>query len=338
MPGAKSQQSAPRYKRLRIVAGAFVVVFLLCLVAITTVGYHVIYDSLLGLSYRPGAEMRQIISDIKLTDKGERIVKASAAELQDADSFNRNCPNATAETSVLGCYYNWKIYVYDINNAELNGIKEAVLAHEVLHAVWQREHWWIKDELEPILRNVYWQNRADLAEHMETYSEEDLVDELHSVIGTQIDPQKLPQRLREHYRSIFRDHAQIVAYFNQYNDKFVQLKREMDEMTAAIDEMKSEIDKLTAKYEANSRKLSEDISTFNRRAADNYYVDKQKFDADRAALVSRQEALNREYEELSDLVDEANAKIDEYNQKAIRTSELYKSINSNVEKVKSVDK
>ena len=312
--------------------------FLLGVIIALFVDYRVIYDWILGFSYEPSSAMSQTISNIELTGRGERIVKASFAEFQNSDDFNHNCPTVTAETSVLGCYYNWRIYVFDVENHELDGIKEAVLAHELLHADWQRERVWIKNELEPILRQTYEQNKDELSEHMSTYSEENFVDELHSVIGTQIDISKLPKRLQEHYQSIFQNHAKIVSYFNQYNGKFTELKKEMEELASKIDKMKKKIEELTEEYRKKSQALSVDIDTFNRRAASNYYTSQWAFDQDRAALVARQKALNNDYDTLSDLVDEVNGYVDKYNSNVARSSELYRSINSNVEKIENPTK
>ena len=98
--------------------------------------YYPIFDTVASIGYQPSAEMSTVIDNIELTDNGMRILRASRPELQDATAFSQNCPNVSTETSTLGCYYARHIYVFDVDNAELNGIKEAVLAHELLHAVW----------------------------------------------------------------------------------------------------------------------------------------------------------------------------------------------------------
>ena len=324
---AEPEPKKPK-KKLRRIVGCLIAFAIGASIAYF-VDYRAVYDWILGFSYQPSAEISQAISNIELTDRGERIVKASFAELQDSEDFNNNCPSSTAETSVLGCYYDWRIYVYDVKNEELDGIKEAVLAHELLHADWQRERSWIKNELEPILRETYEQNKDTLADHMKTYSADHFVDELHSVIGTELSVDKLPQRLKEHYQSIFKNPAKVVAYFNQYNGKFTELKSEMEELADKITKMKEQIERLTADYRKKSETLSDDISLFNRRASGDYYTNRADFDRDRAALVARQKSLDKDYETISNLVDEANEYVDRYNANIAHSSELYRSINSN---------
>jgi len=333
---ARATPSKPKHHIRRFL---FAVLVILCgTIIVSVVDYRAVYDWILGFSYQPSAEMSRTIENINLTNRGTRIMKASFAEFQDSAAFNRNCPSATAETSVLGCYYDWRIYVFDVENEELDGIKEAVLAHELLHADWQRERQWIKNELEPILRQTYIEHQDELAEHMGSYSDESYIDELHSVIGTQLDVAELPLRLQEHYQTLFNDHAKVVAYFRQYNDKFTKLRQEMEDLAAKITEMRTKIDQKTEDYRKKSRALSNDIDTFNRRANGDYYTDEWTFRNDRAALVARQDALNEDYQELADLVDAANELIDQYNQNVARSSELYQSINSNFGKIESPTK
>lgn len=331
-----AEPQAPKKKPVmrRIVSWA--IAFCVGAALVYFVDYQAILDIFTGFSYQPSAEMAQAIDNIELTNKGMRIMRASKAELQNADAFNHSCPAVTAETSVLGCYDDWRIYVYDITNEELDGIKEAVLAHELLHAYWHRERPHVKEKLEPILRNVYKRYEDHFAEHMETYSKENFIDELHSIIGVELKPSELPQELRDHYAEVFKNHAKIYSYFETYNAKFVSLRDEMNTQLKKINDMKAQIDSLTETYRKNSERLADDIDAFNRRANEGYYTSQSTFDSDRAALVARQSTLNAQYQNLSKLVDETNELVKQYNQNVAKSSELYGSINSNFEKEENV--
>lgn len=332
----KSQK--PKKSRLKY----FLVLILFLVIGAAVVflfDFYLITDTIASFSYQPSSEIAAIAERINLTGKGERILKASHAELQNADDFNTNCPNDTKETSVLGCYYDWHIYVYDIDNRELDGIKEAVLSHELLHAVWQREKNWTKEELTPLLQSTYEKYKGDLEEHMKTYDDSYFVDELHSIIGTQIAPSALPMELREHYAEIFKNHTQIVTYFNQYNSKFVSLRKELAETGEIIEQMKKEIETKTEAYRQKTETLSKDIDAFNWNAANGFYGDNStQFETDRTQLISRQETLNKEYQAIVDLVDETNKLVEEYNNNVVRSSNLYSSINSNIKKPDSIKK
>ena len=272
--------------------------------------FYLIADTIAGFSYKPSSEMAAVTEHLSLTGKGERILKASRAELQNADNFNINCPSDAEGTSVLGCYYDWRIYIYDIN---YNLIQKLNL-YEIVD---QRQYW----------------------KTQKTYSDDYFVDELHSIIGTQIEPSALPLKLRDHYSQIFKDHAQIVAYYNRYNDKFVSLRKELAEIGEKIDQMKKEIETKTESYRQKTETLSKDIDAFNRNAANGYYSgNSSQFEYDRAQLIARQEALDKEYQDLTDLVDSTNKLVEQYNSNVARSSDLYGSINSNIKKMDSIEK
>ena len=91
-----------------------------------------------GHDYVPTSEMGEIEKKLNLTERGEFLFKASRPELNNSDEFNRNCLSHNAEMAVLGCYTNNTVYVYDITEAELDGIRELTTAHELLHAVFLR--------------------------------------------------------------------------------------------------------------------------------------------------------------------------------------------------------
>lgn len=289
-----------------------------------------ISDVAIGMFYQPEAEIADVIEHIDLTDSGSRILRASRPELQPAASFNQSCPSVSAETSTLGCYYHRQIYVYDIDNEELEGIKEAVLAHELLHAIWDRMSDGERNDLEPVLRQIYAENEPELSEHMSSYETEDYVDELHSVIGTQLDSSKLGSKLREHYAKYFNNIDRIVSYFNAYDELLTGQRKLANQMYDEIQSLKAEIDSRSAAYTAENEKLSADIDDYNARAAIGYstLAERNALENERNQLINRQNLQQQEYEALSSLVDTANQKVAEYNQLVDHLGELMRSVDS----------
>ena len=322
-------QPAPKPHR----AGKCIAVLLI--VALFVAGGYWVYanqdrviDDIVGLGYDPTPEVAQLVEQLELTDDGMRIMKASSPVVQTAGDFNENCPSVDTSTSVLGCYWNHNLYVYAVDNAELDGVKENTMAHELLHAVWDRyKHPEIAAELE----KVYAQNQEELGSHMEHYSEESRVDELHSIIGTQLPDDKLTDRLRWHYAKYFKNRTKIVQYYLDYENKFKETERRLTELRDQIDADSVEINRLTANYEASVKRLNDDINTFNKRARSGYYSSKeQQFKADRERLVARQDQLESDYDYIDQKINEANALIEEYNQNVDHSTELYQSINSQI--------
>lgn len=295
-------------------------------------------DAIKGSGYEPDAEMAKVIERDKFTKAGERILRATYPELEDASVFNQHCySGAERESSVLGCYSGDRIYVYDIDNAELDGIKETVLAHELLHAVWNRMSKKERDALSEDLYSVYAHHSADFTDHMELYGQEDFCDELHSVIGTQIDSVDLTPALRDHYFKYFQDRNIIVEYYDSYNSKFEALEQKAENLKTQIDNNKAKIDSLTTSYNAAYDSLVADIDNFNARAVQpNGFANRAQFDAERSQLMSRQESLNATYDDLNSLINETNRLVAEYNSNVIQIGDLYDSVNSRVTQPNSI--
>lgn len=288
-------------------------------------------DNIIGANFTPSSELSELSSRISLTKVGTRILRATHPELQAAEDFNQNCSATRAEASVLGCYFNGRIYIYDIKNEELTGIKESILAHELLHAVWARTSSTERDILKSALDATYQENQATLSTHMKNYDRDEYYDELHSLIGTQLSSSTLPESLKAHYAQIFLDQEKIVTYFNDYNQKFTALRARLEALSAEITKNRARIAELKATYEDVLSRLDQDISDFNALAGSGSLT-AAAFDSRRAALLARQSALEDQYAQLSGLVVATNQLIDEYNQSAASANALSESINSKLDK------
>ena len=286
--------------------------------------YNYFMDLIVARNYTPSAQMQTLIDDVALTKNGNRIMRASLPVLQNADDFNRNCGDMEEDTASLGCYVDGKIYIYDIENDELKGIKQAVLAHELLHAVWKRTSVIERNRLGVYLDDVYNEHLDSLSEHMKYYPEDSYLDELHSIIGTQVALDEMPQALAQHYEKYLENQGKIVEYYNTYSNRFAEIQTRLEELSAEIQKMRSEIDRETESYNKKYNQLESEIIAFNNRVnrglgtLDEYQE-----------LNSRKLALREEYDELNAKVDKVNELIAEYNKNYVHAGELYESIDSN---------
>src|SRR5665811_664649 len=89
--------------------------------------------------YTPSAEVADISQRADFSEKGKFYLYTSHAIIDNAQDFNNNCQRKEQKNAILGCYSTSRIYIYDVNYAELDGIKEVTAAHEMLHAVWDRQ-------------------------------------------------------------------------------------------------------------------------------------------------------------------------------------------------------
>ena len=288
-----------------------------------------IIDFVRGMGYEPTSEMARIRDELELTDRGEFLFKATHPKLSEKDDFNKNCRQAgDSEIAVLGCYTNNDIYIYNITESELNGIRELTTAHELLHAVWARMGENERKNWETVLNRVYNDNQEILKDEIETYVSSERQEELYVRAGTEI--KNLPASLEEHYAEIFKDQDKIVDFYDKYISVFKEIEERMNELKSEMDEMGGEIDLKTKEYERRSGQLEADVVSFNACAKQAGCFETQaEFYARRRELVSEQEALNTLYEELNRMIQEYNALVNEYNSNVIKSQDLNQKINSN---------
>ena len=291
----------------------------------TQIDYTAIADTIAANGYEAPEELSKLIEEIDLTDDGMRILKASRPELQEADAFNQNCTVITDGTTVLGCYHDKRIYVYNIQKTELNGIRQTTLAHELLHAIWERMSYTERQAILPSLKSVY-DGSEMLQRDLEKTSPDSFDDELHSRVGTQLDPEKMPEDLRTHYAKYFKQPAKIFAFYDKYNSIFEDFKKQAEELLAIIDEHHTKYDEMLAEYEAEFKQWTLDKNDFNQRASSGAIATTEQFKAERTALINRQDELQKKRNVIIEYAKETNNYVDTYNSSVRFFNELQDSI------------
>ena len=274
-------------------------------------------------------EIAEIGKALELTGTGEGLYKVSRPTLDDRNVFNESCKSHDSEVTILGCYSERKIHIYNIETDELSGIIPSTAAHELLHAAWERlpflEQYFLSQEIE----KFYNENYTKLVADLEGYKEEDRLDELHSRIGTEF--KELPEALEKHYAKYFSDQDLIVDYYEQYSGKFLELRDEIKELDAEIDELKPTIDEMREKYRSWNEDLNRRIDEFNACAKKEKCFSEEEFNRKRVELLEEQAEVEEYYNRLNETIEEYNALIDEYNGNVLRSRTLENAINSNSE-------
>lgn len=289
--------------------------------------YQASRDFVHGLFFQPTPEVAKIQEALNLTDTGNRIFKASNPSLENEENFNKRCNSYNPGVSVLGCYINNNIYVYNIQNEELDGIIESTTAHELLHAAWIRLTDSDRAMIIPFLDEVYSENLEQLGV-VEDYEDGARADELFARIGTEI--QNVPTELEEVYNRYFADRTNIVNYYNQYRVVFNKLSNSIKGLSDRIAELKQSIELKTASYTERSAKLATAIEEFNNCANQTGCFTSANFVNRRAELANEQSALATLYSQIIAETNEHNQKVTEYNQNALKINYYTSIINSNI--------
>jgi len=302
--------------------------FVLLLVATFTLlfNYNFIIDTLSTIGYSASPEIDAIEQRLALTDSARLVYRASSPALEGREDFNRHCQSHSSEVSILGCYTNRAIYLYQISEPSLNGIVESTAAHELLHGIWARLGAFDQAKLSSALQDFY-QAHPELAEELSEYDEDELLDEIHARIGTEY--ADLPEALEVHYAKYFQNQDAIVSYYQQYSAEFSNLKNRLEELDATIEEKQSHVERLQADYETDASELNSAIDEFNSCADTPGCFTEATFSARRAELLSAQADLESLYSELSTAIDDYNHLVDEYNANVLRSRTLENAVNSN---------
>ena len=297
------------------------------------------YDYIKDWFYTPDENVSKIIDSLDLTSRGRRIFEATAPSLDSRDEFNERCDSHNAEIYVLGCYLTADdvIHLYNVEESELDGVKEATAAHELLHAVYLRLPFWEKASLNNQLQAVYdsLDEKDEIKESMALYSNDDFYDELHSRLGTE--KKDLPYDLEKHYEAIFNDQDRVVDYYEKYSSTFKKYEKEVEELGKKIDALQAEIDVEEKRLVDVADSLNKRIDDYNKRVSTNNYTDLNAIRAEGNALQAEVDKLKADSAALDKKIDEYNGLIAEYNNSVVKTNKIYNSINSNGEQIEPIN-
>lgn len=277
-----------RRNYLWFVVGMVLTVGLVAILAWGVMNREWIYDYIRGASYQPTTEMSVIRDKLKLTEKGNFLFNATQPILEERDTFNNTCRSAVdTEVAVLGCYTGGNIYIYNIVEDELAGIRELTTAHELLHANWARMSEEEKRDLVEPLTRTFDANRDLLEGEITTYDVDERQEELYVRAGTEV--MNLPEVLEKHYAEVFTNQDLIVGFYDSYIGVFREIEAEMDSLKAEMDEIGLEIDALKIEFErAPTWELYYRINAL----VDEYNIRVEKYNADIERHKSLDQAIN----------------------------------------------
>lgn len=219
------------------------------LVATVLIVWHRDYlrDQWVLRDYQPVPAIADLAENTAMTAYAERLFLVNKPELNNKETFNRNCHGLSEEVAVLGCYRGNRngIYVYNITDPRLAGVEEVTAAHEMLHQAFDRLTRGERERVTKLLQDfvqdglqdqsvkdkiaIYQQAEAD---HMAT--------ELHSIIGTEV--ADLPAELEQYYAQYFMDRSKVVAYRQQSQAAFDAYRQQINEYDTRLTQIKPQIE------------------------------------------------------------------------------------------------
>ena len=287
-------------------------------------------DQLSVWAYQVPPNVQVVESRIELTDKGSFYFRTSQPVLANSDTFNQDCPRQEVGNPILGCYAEGRIYIYNVQNDQLDGIKEVTAAHEMLHAVWERMSPSEQKRVGALLRSEYAKLvESDLKDRMDYYARTEpgeLENELHSIIGTEV--KDISPELEQYYARYFEDRSAVLELHNKYDSIFRALRAESDNLYTELTTLGAGIETRSAQYNSDVASLSRDIDDFNQRADSGDFSSIAQFNRERAALAARSTQLETDRALINNDIAAYNVKYSEYQKLALQIESLNKSIDS----------
>jgi len=316
--------------RVRLSLGIVTILLLVIGLAWAFVNRQYIYDVYNLWQYTPSESVANISNKAYLSDTGEFYFYTSHAEINNSSEFNSNCQRKEAGNAILGCYANGKIYIYDVTNKELDGIKEVTASHEMLHAAWDRLSIGEQEKLSALLESAYESNKTkDLQDRMnyyDKYEQGQRSNELHSIVGTEL--KTISPELEKYYNKYFESRPAIVALHIKYQSVFQRLSDDSDALYEELTILGDLIGILRSSYDTEAKSLGADIDNFNSRANSGGFDSVAQFNSERAALVNRSNEVDAKFKQLNEQLGLYNVKHKQYKELSIQREVLNNSIDS----------
>jgi len=288
-------------------------------------------DHAIVLGYQPTSQVQQLVEQSAMSDLGEFYFYASTPAVQSRQDFNQSCRGYSAEGATLGCYRGGRIYIYDVTDERLTGVKAVTAAHEMLHAAYARLSEAEQERINKLLEKHYeslseerLDKRLDMYERVQPGTR---YVELHAIFGTEHD--NLPDELEQHYSIYFDDRAKVLAAFNQYNDQFIALEERATTLRTEADQLADQIETSTAEYNRSIRQLSREITDFNSRATKvSSESERQSLLDERLQLMSRTSELEQTHSSINNMIARYNQIAGELKEISIEVGDLSNSLDS----------
>lgn len=276
-------------------------------------------------SYQVPADVKQLADETGMHGFGRDIFYVSQPVVEDSTAFNMHCER-TGEKTVLGCYVKQRIYIFNITDPRVYGVKQSTAAHEMLHAAYERldesEKQKVNAMIEAELPLITDERLKTLIKSYEESEPGIRLNELHSILGTE--QSRLSPELEIYYAQYFSDRSKVVTLANAYLGTF-EVSR------AKIAQLQGQLAALKIQIEANSTVLTTEKAAIDAEVARLNALRTSDVAAYNQAVPpynARAKAYNQLVIATRALIDQYNALVVEHNSEAAAQNSIYNSLDS----------
>ncbi len=304
------------------------IVSMLLLLSVSFAWYQrqYIYDWSRLRNYSVSIGMSELATATTMNAKARNIFYVQHPELDNKVVFDGKC-DVGEQTIVLGCYISKKgIFVYDVTDARLAGVKEVTSAHEMLHVAYDRLSQKDRIAVDSMVENAYSKlNDTRIKDTVEQYKKNkaDVKDELHSILGTEV--RTLPADLESYYKKYFDNRLVVVSFSEKYESVFTDRKNKVEQFDQQLNSLKVRIDSSQADLASQIITVDQKREQLDAELAASRY---DLYNAGVAPFNSLVKSYNNKIASTRGLIDQYNQTLDQRNAIALEEQELYKAIDS----------
>lgn len=280
--------------------------------------------------YTPPLPVVELAKQDKMTDYAKHVFYVNHPQIKsDAIEFRSECQQ-NEQTIVLGCYHSNQrgIFIFDVKDSRLDGVEQVTSAHEMLHAAYDRLSSKQRERVDKILTDYFNNSLTDqrIINTINAYKKtepDDIVNEMHSIFGTEIDD--LPPALEDYYKQYFSDRKAVIGFANAYEAEFTDREAKMKSY-------ETELSRLKAQIQAQETSLQVQLTNINndRNRLDNLRDSGQTVEYNNGigAFNSKVRAYNAAVAKLRSDIASYNRLVEEYNSVARELASLQQAIDT----------
>lgn len=317
--------------KLKIVISIVICFIFSSLSLLAILNRQFIIDQIVVWQFETSSEVTSLVDRAGMNDYGKFLYLASEPTLESTQKFNSECERTEIVISILGCYKAGRIYLYNITDSELDGIRETTAAHETLHAAYSRMSNSEKMKIDSLIEIEY-QKLELIKEYQELMAFYAATEpgqrdnELHSIIGTEV--ADISAELEAHYAKYFSDRQKVVDLNNKYKAVFDALDKKADQLTTQMNDLSVSIKSRVNQYNNDTLSLNADIASFNSKSASGGFSTEYQFNIARNKLVARIGVLDDVKSAIESDIETYGKLLVEYNAIATKSEKLSNSIDS----------
>lgn len=322
-----------RSKQTRFFASSVIIAFWAATLALALLNRQNLIDWWRLRDYQPPVVVATLASQDTMTDFGRKVFYVNKPELTSKAEFGSVCPTDGGEhTIVLGCYHGGQsgIWLLDVSDPRLDGVEQVTAAHEMLHGAYERLSSNERRRVDGLLRDYYRHGLHDkrILTTIEAYKKsepEDVVNEMHSIFGTEI--AKLPAELEAYYQRYFTDRSKVVAFAAQYQNEFTSRQAAIAAFDAQIKDLRVQIDSAETDLQAKQTEINNQQAVLvEQRNSGNIAA----YNAGVPAYNALVDSFNAEVGRIQSLITQHNQLVAERNAVALEEHRLLKDLSTKV--------